>query len=144
MIAYLVHGTFAAIARACTHPNIKTALTSHSTLGVAAKVVQRDMSSLAVCCLHSISWAGIWMQRMLVHTGEESFLKILHVETHRLGRKMRCNPLESVILSLSKAGRTQKKLEAQESQVGQRMAITHAMKGSCLMSHHPAHNTCRE
>ena len=71
------------------------------------------MSALAVCCLHSVGWAGIWVHGVLVHTGEESFLEVLHVETHKSGGNMQCSPWESVCLSPALVGSTQIQHEAQ-------------------------------
>ena len=72
----------------------------------------RDMSALAVRCLHSIGWAGIWVHRVLIHTGEESFLKVLHAETHKSGGNMQCSPREAVCLSTALVGNTQNELKA--------------------------------
>ena len=71
------------------------------------------MSSLAVCCLHSIGWAGVWVHGVLVYTGEESFLKVLHVQTHKSGGNMQCSPCGSVCPSPALAGSIQEQREAQ-------------------------------
>ena len=102
------------MAHGCTHKYVKTALTLHGAHWVAAMLGWRGISALAVCCLHSIGWAGIWVHGVLVYTGEESFLKVLHVVIHKSGGKMQCSPWEFMCLIPASGGSTQKQREAQK------------------------------